>query len=149
MFSKEKALKIAVITLFVVAGVDIIRGYMHTFNVWYASEHIAQMTQTADTMHLMITFGISNYLTGFIYILIGLKAKDIAPYVLILIPTSYLIGTISMVTTGVSDMASETSWNGIYMLLIYWSVIILISSNYFVAAYKEKKEKGVQNEKNN
>ena len=55
--SKEKALNIAVITLFVVAGVDIARGYMHTFNVWWASENIAQMTQTADTMHLMITFG--------------------------------------------------------------------------------------------
>ena len=110
--SKEKALNIAVITLFVVAGVDIARGYMHTFNVWWASENIAQMTQTADTMHLMITFGASNFLTGFIYVLIGLKAKEIAPYVLILIPVSYLLGIISGHTTGVSAMSSETAWNG-------------------------------------
>lgn len=142
MFTKEKALKIAVITLFVVAGVDIIRGYMHTFNIWWASENIAQMTQTADTMHLMITFGISNFLTGFIYILIGVKAKDIAPYVLILIPISYLLGIISGHTTGVSEMASSTAWNGMYMLYVYWTVITLISVNFFVADYKEK-NKGV------
>ena len=138
--SKEKALNIAVITLFVVAGVDIARGYMHTFNVWWASENIAQMTQTADTMHLMITFGASNFLTGFIYVLIGLKAKEIAPYVLILIPVSYLLGIISGHTTGVSAMSSETAWNGMYMLYIYWTVITLVSVNYFVSGYKEKKD---------
>ena len=143
MISKEKALKIAVITLFVVAGMDIVRGYMHTFNVWWASENIAQMTQTADTMHLMITFGVSNFLTGFIYILIGLRAKEIAPYVLLLIPISYLLGIISGHTTGVSAMASDTAWNGMYMLYVYWTVITLVSINYFVADYKEKKEKGV------
>ncbi len=139
MFTKEKALKIVVITLFVVAGTDIIRGYMHTFNVWWASENIAQMTQTADTMRLMITFGISNFLTGFIYILIGLKAKDVAPYVLLLIPLSYMLGFISGETTGVNDMASGTAWNGMYMLYVYWSVIIIISVNYFIASHRERK----------
>lgn len=143
LFTKEKALKIAVITLFIVAGADIVRGFMHTFNVWWASENIAEMTQTADTMQLMITFGISNYLTGFIYILIGLKAKDIAPYVLILIPISYLLGIISGETTGVNAMGGETAWNGMYMLYVYWTVITLIAVNYFASYYKEKKEKGV------
>ncbi len=139
MFTKEKALRIAVITLFVIAGVDIIRGYMHTFNIWWASENIAQMSQTADTMHLMITFGITNFLTGFIYILVGLKAKEIAPYVLLLIPFSYLIGIISAETTGVNAMGSNTAWNGMYMLYIYWTVIILVAGNYFVASYRDKR----------
>jgi len=88
----------------------------------------------------MITFGASNFLTGFIYVLIGLKAKEIAPYVLILIPVSYLLGIISGHTTGVSAMSSETAWNGMYMLYVYWTVITLVSVNYFVSEYKEKKD---------
>lgn len=143
MFTKEKALKIAVITLFVVAGIDILRGYMHTFNIWWASENIAQMTQTADTMHLMITFGITNFLTGFIYIVIGLKAKDVAPYILVLIPIAYLIGIISGETTGVNAMGGETAWNGMYLMYVYWTIITLIAGNYFVASYRQKKEKGI------
>lgn len=41
MFSKDKALKIAIITLSIIAGVDLIRAFMHTFNIWWASENIA------------------------------------------------------------------------------------------------------------
>lgn len=137
MFKKEKALKIATITLGLIAIMDIFRGYMHTFNIWHASENIAHMTQTADTLMLMNTFGISNFLTGFIYILIIVKAKEIAPYILTIIPISYLIGIISSNITGISQMQTS-QWNGQYMMYIYLTISLLVGLNYFIACFREK-----------
>jgi hypothetical protein len=139
MFTKEKAFKVAVITLGVLALTDIFRGFMHTFNIWYASENIAHMTQTADTLMLMITFGISNFLTAFIYILIILKAKHLVPYVLLIIPISYIIGIISLFTTGIAEMQSS-AWNGQNMLSVYLPVSFIIGINYFIASYREKRQ---------
>jgi len=136
MFKKQTALKIAVIVLVAVALMDLIRGYMHTFNIWYASENIAQMTQTPDTMNLMNTFGITNFLTAGIFLLIVIKAKELAPYVLLLIPTTYLIGIVSARVTGVAAM-QVSAWNGQYMLFVYWAVCILVGVNYFISARRE------------
>lgn len=133
MFKKETALRIAVATLIIVAFMDLFRGYMHTANIWYASENIAKMTQTADTMNLMNSFGISNLLTGCIYLLIILKAKELSPYVLVIIPATYLIGIISSNLTGVSAM-QVSEWNGKYMMMIYLAVTAVIGTNYFISA---------------
>lgn len=138
MFSKDKALKIAMITLSIIAGVDIIRGFMHTFNIWWASENIAHMSQTADTMFLMNTFGISNWLTGFIYLLVIIKAKDIVPHILVLIPIAYVLGMISNHMTGVATMQSATEWNGQYVMQIYLIIIGVVGLNYFIASYRER-----------
>ncbi len=139
MFTKEKALKISVVTLAIIACLDLLRGYMHTFNIWWASENVAHMTQTADTMQLMNSFGITNLLTGFIFILILIKAKELSPYVLIIIPFSYVLGIISFNITGVAAMmTTATEWNGKYFMFVYLTVITLIGINYFVSAIREK-----------
>lgn len=140
MFKKETALKIAVITLGVIACVDIIRGLMHTFFIMYASENIAQMTQTPDTLNLMNTFGIANLLSGVTYILIVKKAKELSPYMLLIIPLVYLVGIISANMTGVAAM-QVSAWNGQYMLFVYWAVCILVGANYFVSARRENRLK--------
>lgn len=137
--NKEKALKISVFTLALVACMDLFRGYMHTFNIWWASENIAHMTQTADTMFLMNTFGISNILTGLIYILVIIKSKELSPYILILIPTSYALGIISNQVTGVAAMQSS-DWNGQYMMYVYLTIISLVGINYFISIYCENKK---------
>ncbi len=139
MFSKDKPLKIAIITLPIIAGVDIIRGFMHTFNIWWASENIAQMSQTADTMFLMNAFGISNWLTGFIYVIVIKKAKDIVPYILLLIPGAYILGIISNHLTGVSAMQSATEWNGQYVMYVYLFIVGLVGLNYFITSYRDGK----------
>lgn len=133
MFTKEKSLKIAVVTLTLVAFLDLFRGFMHTFNIWYASENIAHMTQTPDTMFLMNTFGISNLLTGGIYLLVVKKSKELAPYLLIIIPVAYVIGVISAKFTGISQM-QISQWNGQYMMYVYLSIVALVGINYFVAS---------------
>jgi len=137
MFKKETALKIAVVTLIIIALMDLIRGYMHTANIWYASENIAKMTQTADTMNLMNSFGISNLLTGCIYLLIILKAKELSPYVLVIIPVTYLIGIISSNLTGVAAM-QVSEWNGKYMMYVYLAATALIGINYFISVARHK-----------
>ena len=139
MFTKEKALKISIITLSVIAGVDLVRGFMHTFNIWWASENIAHMSQTADTMFLMNSFGITNWLTGFIYILVVIKAKDLAPYILLLVPSTYILGIISNHMIGVVAMQSTTEWNGQYIMYVYLFTMALVGINYFFATYKENK----------
>lgn len=137
MFKREKALKIALVVLGIIAFMDLLRGYMHTFNIWYASENIAYMTQTADTMMLMNTFGITNFLTGFVYILIIVKAKELAPYVLTILPLSYLIGIISIKITGISQIQTA-EWNGQYMMYVYLTLSFMVGLNYFVASMREK-----------
>ncbi len=139
MFSKEKAMKIAIITLSIIAGIDLFRGFMHTFNIWWASENIAHMSQTADTMFLMNAFGISNWLTGLIYILVVIKAKNTVPYILLLIPSTYILGIISNHMTGVSAMQSTTEWNGQYIMYVYLFTIALVGINYFISSYRANK----------
>ncbi len=139
MFKKQTALKIAVITLGVIACVDIIRGLMHTFFIMYASENIAQMTQTPDTLNLMNTFGIANLLSGVTYILIVKKAKELSPYMLLIIPLTYFVGIISLNVTGVAAMQTS-AWNGQYMLYVYWTVCTVVGVNYFISASRHKKQ---------
>lgn len=144
MFNKKLSLKLTTITLLILAAVDLVRGFLHTFNIWYASENIAKMTQTADTLHLMNIFGVSNFLTAFIFIIVALKAKEITPYVLSAIPISYGLGMLSSNITGVAAM-QNSEWNGQYMMYIYLGATVLISLNYFISAFREKKLKATTN----
>lgn len=135
--NKKTALKIAVITLGVFAGVDFLRGLMHTFFIMYASENIAHMSQTADTLLLMSTFGIANFLSSFTYVLVLKKAKELSPYLLIIIPIAYALGIISMQVTGISAMQTS-EWNGQYMMYGYLTISTLVGLNYFFSKGRGK-----------
>ena len=137
MFKKEKAFKLTVITLGIIAGIDLLRGVMHTFLIMWASKNIAHMTQTADTLFLMNTFGVSNLLTGFIFILILWKAKVLAPYILVLVPFIYLVGVISSSLTGIAAMQTS-EWNGQYLMYVYLGVSFISGSNYFISVLRDK-----------
>ena len=77
MLNKFLSLKINTLILGVIALIDIIRGYMHTFNINYASANIAKIDPHPDAMYLLGVFGMSNFLTAFIYLIIVWKAKHI------------------------------------------------------------------------
>jgi hypothetical protein len=140
MFTEKNALKFATYILGLMAVMDIVRGYMHTFNIWWASDYFAQMSQTADTLMLMNTFGITNFLTGFIYLLIILKARHLSPYILLIIPASYLLGILSARMTGVLQLQTS-AWNGQYMMIIYLLSSLVAGSNYFIASLRESAKK--------
>lgn len=116
----NKIPRIVWMTLLVLGCVDVFRGFMHTVMLEYAAAHIAGITDV-DAIFLLRTFGLSNYLTGALFILIALKAKQLAPIVLVLIPLSYAFGLI------VSPPVIQTGqFNGKYFMLVYFAICVVM-----------------------
>ncbi len=116
----KKTRKVFWITLLVLGCVDLLRGFMHTVMLEYAAANIAGITDV-DAVFLLRTFGISNYLTGALFILIALKAKEIVSYVLVLIPLCYALGML------VSPSVAQTAqFNGKYFMMVYFAVCLAI-----------------------
>lgn len=67
--------------LFFLGLVDLLRGVLHTFFIHWANDTFAHLNLSAngqDQLMLLSAFGISNLLTGSVYILISMKAKQFA-----------------------------------------------------------------------
>lgn len=135
---KKTALKISTILLFAIALLDIVRGFMHTFNINWSAENIAKIEAIPDSMILMGSFGMSNFLTGFIYLLILWKAKNLTPYILAIIPIAYGLGIIGLKLQGI---AMDAEFNGQYMMFFYLGSCVLTSIYYFLSS-----KKGASNE---
>ena len=103
---------------------DLIRGFMHTFLLHWSGVHIAgfnSATTPVDQFYMLGTFGISNFLTGFIYILVSRKAPQLSPYILGLIPTSYLLGLLGIWSNGIHG---TSAYGGQYLMYIYFGICI-------------------------
>ncbi len=133
MFNKERAVKNNSIVLFSLGILDLLRGFMHTYNINWASTNIAKIDPLPDSLILMGSFGISNILTGFIYIYTAWKLKKHAPIILILIPIAYFLGFVGLKISGIS-MQSE--FNGKYMMLVYMSICVVSFLYYAISAKK-------------
>jgi len=129
MKKNEIVLKLNVAILLLIGIMDFIRGFAHTFNVRHAAVHLAGIEPIPDSLYLMGAFGISNFLTGSIYFLVIWKAKHLAPYILLLIPLSYLLGGLGITYQQVEP---EGQFVGRNMLRIYLSVCLLSSLSYFI-----------------
>ncbi len=70
----------------------------------------------------MGVFGISNFLTGFLYLLISRKARELAPGILILIPLVYLLGTLGILSGGVHPQAA---FEGKYFMIVYFGICLI------------------------
>ena len=113
------------VVLFALGIVDLVRGFMHTFNIHWAAENIAKLDLSAapqDQLFLLGTFGISNFLTGFIYLLISTRAKEQSPWIILLIPSAYLLGIIGFKFAGLTKAAE---FNGQYFMFVYLAVCVL------------------------
>ena len=130
MLSKSLSLKINTIVLIVIAIVDIIRGFMHTYNINYASANIAKIDPHHDALYLLGVFGMSNFLTAFIYLIIVWKAKHITPYILFIIPFAYLVGIVGLRT---QDVQMQSEFNSQYMMFGYFTICLLTSLLYFTS----------------
>ena len=139
MFSKDKALIIAVIVLTIVGGYDLVRAYMHTLNIWHVSATIAQMSQTPDTMWLMNYQGSLQLMSGLVYLLIVWKAREIAPYVLMINAVANLYHLFSASINGVMEMQTS-AFNGQYFMYVYVAVTFLTGLNYLIAKKRSKSE---------
>ena len=118
-----KCPKFAWILMIGLGCLDLIRGFMHTFMLEFAALNIFGIDLTGgvdNQMFLLGTFGISNYITGIMFILIGLKARHLVPIMLPVIPIVYLGGTAL-----ISQTASPTAQlgGGSFMLMYFAACI--------------------------
>ena len=114
---------------------DLLRGFMHTYALHWSAVTIAGFnvdTTPVDQFFMLGTFGISNFLTGFIYLLISKRAPQLSPYILGLIPGSYLLGLIGIWSNGIYG---TSQYAGQYLLYIYLGICIATLAIFLV---KEK-----------
>lgn len=121
-----KFVSIVAITLGIL---DLIRGFMHTILLEYAAVNIAGLDLSSsiavDLLQLMGVFGISNYITGVMLILLGWKARPLALTMLGVIPAAYLVGMIGIQSNASSYAASQGDWGGAPMMMGYMVVCII------------------------
>lgn len=118
--------KFAWILMIVLGCIDLFRGFVHTFLLDYAATNIFVVDVSGgvdNQIFLLGIFGISNYLTGFMYILIGLKARSLVPIMMPVIPIVYFGGNalIGRVATPSAQLGG-----GPYMM-VYFAVCIIAS----------------------
>ena len=135
-----KCPKFAWILMVGLGCIDLIRGFIHTFLLEFAALNIFVIDVSGgvdNQVFLLGIFGISNYLTGIMFILIGLKARPLVPIMLPAIPIVYLGGTAL-----ISRTASPTAQlgGGPYML-IYFALCIAASIAILVITIKNRRAK--------
>ena len=125
--------------LFGLGIVDLFRGFMHTFLLRWAGVHIAgfdPVTTPSDQFFLLGAFGISNLLTGFLYLLISRKARELSPYVLAIIPATYLLGIIGI---GVAGVQAQAEFLGKYFMMVYFAVCMVTVAVFLVQRGAQRK----------
>ena len=136
--TKEEIPKFAFIITIALGCIDLIRGFIHTILLEYAAEFIMglDLTVARDNQLLLLgVFGISNYITGIFMILIALKARDLVPYALIVIPICYFFGMIA-----ISRVATpQAALGGMPYMLVYFIISIITSIASFVVIYYKRK----------
>jgi hypothetical protein len=102
---------------------DLLRGFIHTVLLEFAAINIFGIDLSGgvnNQMFLLGIFGISNYLTGIMLILIGFRARELIPIMLPAIPATYLVGTV--LVSGVVTPTAQLG-GGPYML-VYFAVCV-------------------------
>ena len=128
--------KFAWIIIIGLGCIDLFRGFVHTVLLEFAALNIFVIDLSGgvdNQMFLLGIFGISNYLTGIMLILIGFKARYLVPIMLPIIPVVYLLGTlmIARVTTPSAQLGG-----GPYMIIYF---IVCIITFIAIIAMKIKK----------
>ena len=103
---------------------DLISGFMHTFVLKWSGTNIAGFnpeTTPIDQFFMLGTFGISNFLTGFIFLLISRRSPELSPYVLALIPGAYLLGMTGIWSNGIHG---TSAYGGQYVMYNYFAICI-------------------------
>jgi hypothetical protein len=121
-----KFVSIVAITLGIL---DLVRGFMHTILLEYAAGNIAGLDLSSsvayDLLQLMGVFGISNYITGVMLIVLGWKAHPLALTMLGVIPAAYLIGMVGININAASYTTTQANWGGAPMMMVYMVVCII------------------------
>jgi hypothetical protein len=125
--------KFAWLVLFFIGIFDLIRGLMHTIFIDWAIATFAHLDLSCapdDQKMLLMAFGISNYLTGAIFILVSIRARQIVAPILLLVPLSYFLGALIIKAT----LHPQSDFLGQWFMMVY----LLACGITFVAIYVQK-----------
>lgn len=118
---------VSVVTL-LLGFYDLLRGFMHTMKLSYSALHIAGLDLStplaADLLRLLGVFGISNYITGVMLILMALKARALALVMLIVIPAAYTLGMLEISVSSAKYPPSSAAWGGMTPMFIYLCICV-------------------------
>lgn len=105
---------------------DLLRGFMHTILLHYSATHIAgldlSMSNASDQLRLLGAFGMSNFETGAMLILVGLHARKLALAMLGIIPLAYFIGYLGVKANSSAYPPSQANWGGLEPMLVYLTI---------------------------
>jgi hypothetical protein len=133
----------------VLGSLDLIRGFIHTFLLEFAATNIAGLdlstSQAGDLLQLMDAFGISNYLTGVMLILIGWRARPLALAMLGIIPVAYILGIIGIRINAADYAPSQAAWGGAVPMLVYLGIsgITFIAGVWITQSRRKREETNV------
>lgn len=113
---------------------DLIRGTVHTFLIKSVAMSTSGIDPHPDALVLMGAFGISNFCTGMMLLLIGCKARDLSPPVLLMLPFAYFVGGLGM---QLSDVTLQSPFNGQRMMRVYLGVSLICALLYYFISYIE------------
>jgi uncharacterized membrane protein len=118
---------------------------MHTILLDYAATNIAgfdlSTSLAGDLLQMMGAFGISNFLTGVMLILLGWKARPLALIMLGFIPVAYAIGMAGIKVNSAPYEPMQAAWGGTALMLVYLGVCLLtFIAGVAVTLYRKKKE---------
>ena len=139
MKNADDIYRIPSVVLFLIGAYDLLRGFMHTFLLKWSAANFAKFdlaTVPEDQIFLLGVFGISNFLTGAVFLLISQKARHLSPHALILIPVIYLLGWAGIWSNGVHGQAE---FNGKYLLFIYFAVCLVTYAYFLVIRAKRNR----------
>jgi len=116
--------KFAWILLIALGCIDLFRGFIHTVLLEYAAYNIFVIDTTGgieNQIFLLGLFGITNYLTGIMLILIGLSARHLVPIILPVLPFIHIAG--SALVRNVAIPTAELG--GLTFMTIYFATCIV------------------------
>lgn len=114
---------------FALGSLDLIRGFMHTFKLEYAALYVAKLNlstpEAPDLLQLLGAFGVSNYITGVMLILVALWARKLALVMLLIIPLAYIVGGVEITHNSSIYPASQAAWGGRDFMIAYLTISAL------------------------
>lgn len=126
MHEKSKIPVFVSIVLLLLGCYDLIRGFMHTFLLNYSALHFAGLNlttpQASDLLRLLGAFGVSNFLTGIMFIMIAYTSRKLSLAMLGIIPSVYFIGYLTIHANTKVYPHTQALWLGLHPLLVYMCV---------------------------
>lgn len=128
--NKKLILELNAKLLLLLVCIDFIRGFMHTFLNDFAARNIAQISPNPDALYLLGVFGISNFVTSFIFLLIYIKARHLSPHILLVVSMGYAVGIVGV---RFSEVTMQSPFNGQYMMFVYLTASLVLPLLYFIS----------------